>query len=479
MTQTHAPQQEIAATSVVKTPMSLPNPEKFTAMKLADFIIKYQGGYQSVLDHLPVLPKFIQKTTENISSEQKKLIMLSGVLPVTSVLFSGVKVKYQNTFYTPTISLLVIAPPASGKGVLKHAVSLTNLVREELERKNSFLKAEYNLKLEANKNKGKNKLLESSTPPIPPITPCILFPSNMTNAALIEQLKHNENGPALLISALELDTIASAFSAEHGRALNSSFRLITEQEQVDSGLKGDGNTIVARPKAAFLFASTMGQFTKLFKLNYSNGFPSRFLIMNLPNQQKFDIITGNAALSLDDQFKELSQEYSEFYKHMANKKVETIIPDDQLAKLQELGSSLLEKVVQEPSLDETATSLVFRHMNMCCRIASTLRMIEYCENKETASSVEISNEIMAWSFMYTMVSFSNSLSLFHNMSYNVEREPTYNKVLESLPSSFGRKDLQMLDSTIGVCEKTGYNSVKLLMKQGKVKKKKHGIYEKV
>ena len=98
------------------------------------------------------LPEFLKTLTEPYLGRERDIVLLSS-LGVLSACLPNVFGVYNSENYTPHFYLLIIAPPASGKGVMSKSKKLIDKIHQKIKQKSELDIAEF----KKNKNQGKNK----------------------------------------------------------------------------------------------------------------------------------------------------------------------------------------------------------------------------------------------------------------------------------------------------------------------------------
>ena len=158
-----------------KMPFLLPAPENCKGEENVDEAEIVEEDLTPALETatLERLPETLRPMIESFGKdepERQSMIALGEIATISGLLPNVYMVSKDADRFYPNLSLIVSAPPASGKGVLKHCA----LFYEQIENK---LYAEYKQQIEA----GEKPLFRS-----------LVFPANASNAAFIKMLQDND-----------------------------------------------------------------------------------------------------------------------------------------------------------------------------------------------------------------------------------------------------------------------------------------------
>src|SRR5436190_23598209 len=96
------------------------------------------------------LPPFLKNLIDLFDDPRAKDIILSSILAmIGGCVGNNVKGNYRNDWVSPNLFLFVVAPPASGKSIMKFAKQLGTHIQEEFKKANLQAKKEFKLKMQA------------------------------------------------------------------------------------------------------------------------------------------------------------------------------------------------------------------------------------------------------------------------------------------------------------------------------------------
>ncbi|RZL05676.1 MAG: DUF3987 domain-containing protein, partial [Pedobacter sp.] len=96
--------------------------------------------WDSVYD---ALPDFLKACTCHFSDERERDVVLTSCLSVLSVILSDAAGTYSNERVGPNLFTMIVAPAASGKGVMKYAQYLGAAIHNEMVKENKLLKKKF------------------------------------------------------------------------------------------------------------------------------------------------------------------------------------------------------------------------------------------------------------------------------------------------------------------------------------------------
>lgn len=197
------------------------------------------------------LPEFFERGVCCADSPQQCDMLLLGMLAATSAALPNLKMLhgFPQHEYHPNLMALIIAPPASGKGVL-------NNVRQLLEPLARLLEPNEHL----------------------------FIPANSSSAAFMQLLAENE-GSAFMMET-EMDVLSQTWRSDYAN-YSYMMRQAFEHETISKARLNSGMQVIEHPKLSVLLSGTLGQLTPLLG-SQENGLSSRFLTYLSEDIQAFD-----------------------------------------------------------------------------------------------------------------------------------------------------------------------------------------------
>src|SRR3989339_270051 len=426
------------------------------------------------------LPKLLMKGCELMSPDTRErdvfftssLALISGSLPNYYVHYDDHKV-HMNLF------TMVVAPPASGKGV----VSLAGAYIKGIE---AHLLEEYNamVKLkevespvegdEGNVNNSKRRKLK-----LPRKRHVI--PANSSAASFMGIL--NENGGIGTIYETEADTLAQSFKQDWGN-FSDLLRKSFHHESTSSSRKtDDAHLVIERPQVSVLLAGTPQQVGSMGLANPENGLQSRFIFYYFDSLPFFKMLKGRKDDSRDVVFAELSNEMLDIYLqlHYNEEGAQFVLTDPQWAFFSNWYKFKMETVSRK--YNGYTSAMVKRTALVTIRIAGILSMLYQSEEGMVnfVDKVHCSWQTLRKSLAIADVYLAHNLVIFScsAMSAPDVDMHQYLDFYSLLPEGeFDRKDVLEICAAVGFSERTLDRRLEKLRKSGKLYSAKGGTYKK-
>lgn len=239
------------------------------------------------------LPTFLEKAVTVTDQPLQQDMLLLSALTLSGYAMPHVRIAhgYPTHYYHPSLMTLVIAPPASGKGIMNLCRKLVMPIHEQ--RRQAHLMAALTTP-------------EDQEPP--ELTAFI--PSNSSSAAFLKLL-HDNDGRGVMMET-EADALTAAWKNDYAN-YSYAMRQAAEHETITKARKKAGETYleVRDPELSVLLSGTLGQLEPLIG-SRENGLASRFVCYMAEDIFPFDrraihsleSATDNPAEELYDQLGE-------------------------------------------------------------------------------------------------------------------------------------------------------------------------------
>lgn len=364
----------------------------------------------SVFKKLPEKLKTL--TTLFTSKREKDLILLSSITVISS-LFDNYFVKYDRDKLYSNLYLMVVAPPASSKGIVKHTRNIAV----------PFDEKELELTEKSDSNKTKHRMF--------------IIPGNISYAGLLELLQNNGNKG--LIFETETDVINNVKNNEWGdysSLLRKAFHhesekyfRATEKKYID----------IKMPKLSVVLTGTLEQFVNFFP-STENGLYSRFMCYIFAENEEWKDVFDmqNNDISLEDEFKSLGDYILE---NIPQYDIEFTLLEHQKELFKEYFDS---KYKTFSWLEEGNESIVRRMGIIATRIAMVLTMIRNIGDITTDILIccdddfEITLDIIEVLLKHTEIALKMIPDNKHKVRFknNIAKD-----FFQSLPNEFKREDI--------------------------------------
>ena len=425
---------------------------------------------------LESMPKMLSKPVQLMNTVDEKLMGLYAVTTIAGSLMPNVWFNYNDMITYPQIMMLIVYPPASGKGKVKLFFRLVNGINKEQISENNALLKEYYADLEIYKKAKKN---DGTKAPKKPRVPLLTIPGNTTSSKLIEQLAENDGEMAGLIMESEIDGLTNMMGNQHGRDNSMVLRKAYHNETISQMRKNNAEHLVVNtPKLSILITGTPSQVSGLFQSNQDGTF-SRFTILQGGGKSKWkDVKPCDTCKPLEPQFDVFGTDFYFLYRELREKNIKVDFNENQWKISKEVGEKWHSLCEEEGG--EYATSIAKRHMNMVFRIAATISVVRYSENKSNANTVICSDTDFQSAFWLVEQSFHSALDIFKTLPGEIETgNTTVDSFFDILPDEFQTRELAPLNKKLKISQRSMSRYLKTLVETGKLKFLKKGNYQKI
>ncbi|WP_295673283.1 DUF3987 domain-containing protein, partial [uncultured Mucilaginibacter sp.] len=374
--------------------------------------------------------------------------------------------------------LLIVFPPASGKGCLSLIRKLVGKINSDLMAQNKAADCEFRYKSDLYKKslKAGGDLM----PPEKPSKPILLMPGDVTSAKLIEQIGHNGANQALMIFETEADAFGiSASNAQFGSQISTVLRKAFEFETIEQARKGEEASHSAEsPKLVMVLSGTESQISKIFKSN-EDGLFSRFMIVTgSPSPKWMNVQPDPANVSQDDFFELKADEYHEMWKFLNGKSIEVLFSQDQWDRVNAFGEKYL--AITHHFTGELSGSLAKRHANMITRLAAIFTMLRFFENKSLIPNAYCSDVDFNISLWMAENSINCSLKLYKKLPNKEVKNPATQSlfILQNLGDIFKLKHVALIKPPVSIPRRSLNRLMSDFVVGGLLIRLQPGVYQK-
>ena len=158
-------------------------------------------------------PEFLQRIIKAGSSPIQHDIMLLGALTALGACMSRhVRCLYGGKYHHPSLQCFVVAPSASGKGILSYIRLLVEPIHDEIRKEVTIQRKEYKKEKAEYDAMGKERT-KKEAPQMPP-NRMFLISGNNTGTGILQNIMDSD-GTGLICEA-EADTLSTAIGSDHG-----------------------------------------------------------------------------------------------------------------------------------------------------------------------------------------------------------------------------------------------------------------------
>lgn len=408
------------------------------------------------------LPMFLKKGTDAFDLLREKDVFLTGALTILSGCFNSVYGVYDRREFHPNVNCFIIAPPASGKGVL-------NSARDLAQRIHFTIVSEY------------ENALESPNVNASEIPRSHFIPADSSASAVKRNLKFNlEKGT---ICETEADTLSGTLQQDWGN-YSDLIRKAFQHEPVTFIRVGKGDEIktgeINRPKLSICLSGTPSQVPKLLQ-STEDGLFSRIIFYTYRNDDlpvfKNVFEKGNIS-NLTFFFEKQSDELNAMYKKAERENHEFKLTQEQEEKFVARFDKTVKRIHFE--FGEETRSIVNRLGLISFRLAMILTILRNLE-KEVLQSQIICNDIdFTSSMLLADVYLEHALEVYKSLPRSRISNTNTEAFYAFLPKEFKHAEAVKIGKTVAeISEKTVTNYLRELKEAGKLKQPKtYGTYYK-
>jgi hypothetical protein len=425
------------------------------------------------------LPDLLHKSVTVFSDPREKDVLLTSVLSVTSGCLFNVMGIYDKDPVYPNLYSFVVAPAASGKGVMKYARKLGskyhNLLLEKYKNDLRLFNAELAAYKMALRSAKKGDKLEE---PIPPKFIVFYIPANVSQAMILSHLQDND-GKGVIFET-EADSMGNALKQDWG-SYSDLMRKAFHHEPISSSRKTNSEFIsIEKPRLSIAISGTQGQVSNLIH-SAEDGLFSRFIYYTFNAQPKWRDVSPKANIgNLDTYFENLSQTIVDLIEHTETYPLEVALSEKQWVLLNDFGAKCLNNITCFNS--EEAASIPKRMLLIGFKIMLILTSLRRFEDGDTIKSLPCSQEDFEVSLILVETYLEHSVIMYNKLPKThakvQPRSSDKQALFAKLPQKFSRKDAITLATQLKIGERTTDSFLKKLVEIGELTQPSFGNYEK-
>ena len=426
------------------------------------------------------LPHILKEGSIAFSDKRKRDVFFTGAIAIISGCLPKVTGIYFQERVHPHLYTFIIAPAASGKGVLKNAKRLADKYHQqvlgasrEAQKRHDAEMVDYK-ELQRNRKKGEPAPEKPNEPPFK----IVFIPADSSHSRMIEHLQNNDGQG--IICETEADTMSGAKKQDWGD-YSPALRAAFHHEKITLTRKTNNEYIeINEPRLAVALSGTPAQAPKLIA-SAEDGLFSRFLFYAFKNEIVWqDPSPQSHTIVYNDHFDALSQSVLDMIGFLEHSPTEVQLQPEQWQVLNTTFAGILSEVTIFTS--EEASGIVYRLgliMFRLCMIFSALRKFE---NGEVTDTVFCTDEDFNTALAIAQTYLQHSLLMFNNLPkqnevMSFQSGDSKRKFFDTLPEEFTRKQATELGSQF----KLSARSVDEILKTAtgvSLTKLKAGLYRK-
>ena len=420
------------------------------------------------------LPELLKRCTEPASDTREKDILLTGCLVVLSGCFSNCRGRYDKDWVRPNIYAFIVAPPASGKGVIKYSPLLGKVIQDELLAvRNEAIEA-YDTALIVWKRQGRNS---DGAPPDKPICQLLFIPGNSSAASIYKQL--NNNRGVGIICETEADVLSGAIKQDWGNFSHMLRGAFHHETLSVSRSTGDVHFSIDHPCLSTLLTGTPDQVSRLIQSS-DDGLMSRFLFYCFSRELKFnDPKPCSACPDLSELFVAQGAIVAAIKKRLDTDNYTFSLSSEQFNVLTTRFRRKLEQIKHFEGA--AAASSLYRLGLITFRIAMTLTTLRRMETPSDERHWECAPIDFDIAMSMMEVFFEHAMVMYPLLPGNSlhETNPQIRRFFNALPNQqFDRKRANEIGNSLGLSEKTVYNYIAKLKEAECLENPVFGEYKK-
>lgn len=432
-----------------------------------------------IVNYLPEL--LIEGCEAFKDNERKRDVFLTAGLTILSGCLPNVTGIYHQERVYPHLFSFIIAPAASGKGVLKNAKRLGDKIHERFVNKSNEAKKAFEIENAEYKTMLAKRKKDDAIPekPVEPKFNLLFLPADTSQAMMMKMLQDNDGKG--IICETEADAMSGANKQDWGN-YSHIMRAAFHHEKISAARKTNNELLeIPNPQLAVSLSGTPAQVPKLIQ-SAEDGLFSRFMFYAFKNEIIWqDPSPKKGGIIFNDHFEKLSNDVLQVYDFLEQHPTEVQLTPDQWQQLNVVFSKLLTNTVLFNS-DDTS-SIVFRLGLVLYRFCMIFTALRKVENGDCSEVVVCTDEDFLAALELINVHLNHSILMFNNLAS--QSEPITYKMgnnkkafYEALPQSFQRKEAIELGAKYSLSERSVDDFLKNSVPE-LLSKIKTGCYEKV
>ena len=413
------------------------------------------------------LPKVLSELTEPFTGREKDVVLLSS-LGVLSAALPKVYGVYDGNKYSSNLYLLIVAPAASGKGVMNKSKVLIEKIHQNI----LELSLENIAECESEKKTTKNQTIKC------PELEVKLIPGNVSSSKIYKHLKNAPYG--ILIFETEADTISVMLKQDWGN-FSDIMRKAFHHETISISRETDDKFIEVRyPQLSLVISGTPNQVKPLIN-SKENGLFSRFIFYAFDDIMGWkDVSPRGIKIDYNALFSIVSDEISNLYQKLQNSgsEVEIRLSDSQWEQFNKDMGYVTELFINQNRSD--VLSIIKRQGLILFRICMILTIIRNKDLETFPENIvcDDADYVIAFELMRTILDHSMHVSnLLHNGKIELTVRET--QFLARMNKKFTRAEAVVYAEQESVSTRTLDYMLKKLTECNFLSKTSNGIYEQI
>lgn len=429
--------------------------------------IKYNNGIvNEMIDEkvYQLLPSILKNLTDNFQERERDIVLTSSLATLSACL-PNIYGVYDSDKVYPNLYSMIVAPAASGKGVMNKSRILIEKIHDKL----LELSRQEQKECRDEKKKGKEKDFENC--PSPEIK---ILPANISTAEMYSYLSRSQNG--LIMIESEADTMSIMLNNDWSN-YSDVLRKAFHHEPLSISRKLENIFVdIKEPKLSLLLSGTPQQLKSLIK-SKENGLFSRFIVYSFDEVSEFkNNLFSKKTTNINSIFEKEGLIVYDYYGKLKelNSEIEFSFTDLQNETFIKEFEILHDIIIDGHS--HLFLSNLRRHGIICFRIAMILSAIRNLDNIIEGEKLLCKNVDFVLALRITKKLLKHSLVTFNSFddSFLSENDEQF---LFSLPSTFSRAEAVLKGENFGIPKRTVDDKLSQWKKKKIITPVKHGQYK--
>lgn len=411
------------------------------------------------------LPVVLKNLTDSFSERERDIVLLSSI-GVLSSCIPNVFGIYDGDKIYPNLFVLIIAPPASGKGTMNFSKILIQKIHSKIlddsKLNNSICQAE------KKKNKDNNDI---NCPQLE----LKIIPANISTAEMYAYLNVSKNG--ILIIESEADTLSNMLKNDWSN-YSDLLRKAFHHESISLSRQIDNRYIeVNEPKMSLVVSGTPNQLQPLIK-SKENGLFSRFMMYSFDEVSAFKDVFATNSYNYKNVFEQSGIDIYNLYEKLLQSKDELPfkLTENQYKRFLKDFTFIHEDILKNH--DHSVIPNLNRHGLMMFRLCMILTVLRNENNISSKVELVCSNRDFITALKITKVVLKHSI-INHNSLNDGGLSDLDEEILFSLKTSFTRKEAIELGKKLNIPQRTIDDKLKQWQKKKAIKKVEQGKYKRL
>ncbi len=403
------------------------------------------------------LPKLLKVGASAFTDKRKRDVFFTGAISIISGCLPKVTGVYFQERVYPHLYTFIIAPAASGKGVLKNAKRLADKYHQKILQESKEAHLIYTTALAEYKQLERSRKKGDAAPemPQPPPFKIIFIPADCSKARMIDHLKANDGQG--IICETEADTMSGAKKQDWGD-YSTILRSAFHHETVSSTRKTDNQyDEINEPRLAVALSGTPAQAPRLL-CSAEDGLFSRLMFYAYKNNIEWqDPSPKSNGVIYNDHFDALSVKVLALITLLEECPTTVELTEEQWKRINTEFPLILTEVVTFTS--EDAAGVVYRLGLIFFRLCMIFTALRKFENAELTDSVICTDEDFNMGLQIVQIYLAHSLLMFNNLPKQNEAMQFQSgdgkrKFFDALPAEFTRKQATEIGSQFKLSART-------------------------